>query len=427
MTEMDGIIREHEVYFATLAEQAERYDEMAEHMRAAALFEQELDAEERNLLAVAFKQAVGQRRVAWRIVCAAEQEEQAKGNHMTTASARGYRKKIEAELTSLCQTILALLTDKLIPGATTAEAKVSYYKAQGDYYRYMAEISDDMDRTRATTAAKAAYEDGTKVAETSLKVTSPFRLGLALNHAVFYYEAIAVLQKPETSKLRQFPVEKSSGFGAIFSESTVAVSSFVVLSYRFQHVARVGALRRETVQLGNAVRVFVNLDVTARAPFLSFIRKVASAALVAVFAVRLRRGRPHEAASPIKTGGAARTVRNKSVACVSNVDLQRAGVARSRIFTFETETTSEVAADALLTLLYSKHAGSRNYLISGSTWTARQQWFRELLEVMNAPTEAVRIGRKAFEDAVREIDNLGEDGAKESALVMQLLRDNITL
>ena len=66
--------------------------------------------------------------------------------------------------------------------------------------RYMAEISDDMDRTRATTAAKAAYEagctlchnlqqqrqhplgcseDGTKVAETSLKVTSPFRLGLA--------------------------------------------------------------------------------------------------------------------------------------------------------------------------------------------------------------------------------------------------------
>ena len=61
MTEMDGVIREHEakgaeflsdkwllevmragtaipicmkVYFATLAEQAERYDEMAEHMRA---------------------------------------------------------------------------------------------------------------------------------------------------------------------------------------------------------------------------------------------------------------------------------------------------------------------------------------------------------------------------------------------------------
>jgi len=231
----DGMIREHEVYFATLAEQAERYDEMSEHMRNAALFEQELDAEERNLLAVAFKQAVGQRRSSWRIVCAAEKDELAKGNHMTTGSARNYRKKIESELTNLCQTILALLTENLIPKATTAEAKVSFYKAQGDYHRYMAEISDDIDRVRATTAAKTSYEDGTKVAETSLKVTSPFRLGLALNHAVFYYE------------------------------------------------------------------------------------------------------------------------------------------------------------------------------------------------VMNAPTEAVRIGRKAFEDAVREIDNLGEDAAKESALVMQLLRDNLTL
>ncbi|CAE7276014.1 BMH1 [Symbiodinium sp. CCMP2456] len=424
MTEMDGIIREHEVYFATLAEQAERYDEMAEHMRAviapgvkaktelhseisskAALFEQELDAEERNLLAVAFKQAVGQRRVAWRIVCAAEQEEQAKGNHMTTASARGYRKKIEAELTSLCQTILALLTDKLIPGATTAEAKVSYYKAQGDYYRYMAEISDDMDRTRATTAAKAAYEDGTKVAETSLKVTSPFRLGRVQTAG----------KQEECREVKQ------------------CAPTLQGMEERGQ--------RTETIELeGSAVRVFVNLDVTSPGPLKSFLRKVGSVALVAVFAVRrrtrLEEGKPFSRRAP-----------GASLADLRGGRMQRGG--RSGCFQFQTETTSEVAADALLTLLYSKHAGPRNYLISSATERERQQCFRELLcldeskktiwlsgtdfepqklyKVMNAPTEAVRIGRKAFEDAVREIDNLGEDGAKESALVMQLLRDNITL
>ncbi|CAE7259700.1 BMH1 [Symbiodinium pilosum] len=421
MTEMDGVIREHEVYFATLAEQAERYDEMAEHMRAAALFEQELDAEERNLLAVAFKQAVGQRRVAWRIVCAAEQEEQAKGNHMTTASARGYRKKIEAELTSLCQTILALLTDKLIPGATTAEAKVSYYKAQGDYYRYMAEISDDMDRTRATTAAKAAYEDGTKVAETSLKVTSPFRLGLALNHAVFYYEAFGVLN-PKAGRNFALRALSQAGTEQKFSGKIPCSSLFA------KGFAKVMPLGNQTV------RIFVNLDVVAPGSFLSFLRQVCGVVTVAVFAARRRR-RPDEA---------------KSLQRASNIDLQGAGVDRSQIFSFQTETSSDVAADALLTLLYSKHAGARNYLISETASTMRQQWFKELLVVnsacqtvwlsgdlklqltavdcvMNAPTEAVRIGRKAFEDAVREIDNLGEDGAKESALVMQLLRDNITL
>lgn len=231
----DVVPREHEVYYATLAEQAERYDEMAEHMRRAALHPKELDAEERNLLAVAYKQAVGQRRASWRVVVQVEQEEEAKGNAMTSTSARLYRKKIEGELISICQTILKLLSDLLIPRASTAAAKVSFYKAQGDYHRYIAEISEGHDKTREINAAKQAYEDGTKVAETSLPVTSQFRLGLALNHAVFYYE------------------------------------------------------------------------------------------------------------------------------------------------------------------------------------------------VMRSPTEAVRIGRKAFEDAVREIDNLGEEGAKDSALVMQLLRDNLTL
>ncbi|CAE7728386.1 unnamed protein product [Symbiodinium sp. CCMP2592] len=325
-------------------------------------------------------------------------------------SLSGRPSQIEAELTSLCQTILALLTDKLIPGATTAEAKVSYYKAQGDYYRYMAEISDDMDRTRATTAAKAAYEDGTKVAETSLKVTSPFRLGLALNHAVFYYEA---------SRFSVPPVS-------------------------------------ETDLEGSAVRVFVNLDVTSPGPLKSFLRKVGSVALVAVFAVRRRvRGTRLEEVKPGPPGPPGPP--GVSLAELRGPDGMMDLVARGgSVFGFQTETTSEVAADALLALLYSKHAGARNYLISSATERERQQCFRELLcldeskktiwlsgtdlepqklykapkarasavavrvfasrlrtQVMNAPTEAVRIGRKAFEDAVREIDNLGEDGAKE--------------
>lgn len=228
-------MREHEVYYATLAEQAERYDEMADHMKTASMTGQELDAEERNLLAVAYKQAVGQRRASWRIVANVEQQEEAKGELHRAASARLYRKKIEGEMRELCQAILKLLSDILIPGSTSAESKVTYYKAVGDYHRYIAEITDDVEKTRQTNDAKKAYEEGTRIAEEALPVTSNFRLGLALNHAVFYYE------------------------------------------------------------------------------------------------------------------------------------------------------------------------------------------------VMRAPTEAVRIARKAFEDAVREIDNLGEDGAKDAALVMQLLRDNLTL
>ena len=53
---------------AKLAEQAERYDEMAEHMKNVGSDPAELSVEERNLLSVAYKNTVGSRRAAWRII-----------------------------------------------------------------------------------------------------------------------------------------------------------------------------------------------------------------------------------------------------------------------------------------------------------------------------------------------------------------------
>ena len=44
--------REQDVYFAKLAEQAERYDEMAEYMQRVGEQPVELSVEERNLLSV---------------------------------------------------------------------------------------------------------------------------------------------------------------------------------------------------------------------------------------------------------------------------------------------------------------------------------------------------------------------------------------
>lgn len=48
-------------------------------------------------------------------------------------------------------------------------------------------------------------------------------------------------------------------------------------------------------------------------------------------------------------------------------------------------------------------------------------------EVMNQPDQACTLARKAFDDAISDLDSLGEDSYKDSALIMQLLRDNLTL
>merc|ERR1712096_482452 len=48
-------------------------------------------------------------------------------------------------------------------------------------------------------------------------------------------------------------------------------------------------------------------------------------------------------------------------------------------------------------------------------------------EVLNNPEEACKMARQAFEDAIAELDSVSEDSYKDSTLIMQLLRDNLTL
>merc|ERR1712151_986379 len=48
-------------------------------------------------------------------------------------------------------------------------------------------------------------------------------------------------------------------------------------------------------------------------------------------------------------------------------------------------------------------------------------------EVLSKPEDACKMARTAFEDAIAELDNVAEDSYKDSTLIMQLLRDNLTL
>mmetsp|Transcript_56915 Transcript_56915/g.104038 ORF Transcript_56915/g.104038 Transcript_56915/m.104038 type:complete len:242 (+) Transcript_56915:108-833(+) len=186
--------RDKDVYFAKLAEQAERYDEMADYMEAVGKEPDELSVEERNLLSVAYKNAVGSRRAAWRIITSVEAKEKTKGNEENAKYAKEYCGKVETELQKICDTILSLLDNNLISKASTGESKVFYQKMKADYYRYIAEFTDGDSKKLAAENAKQAYTEAANVAGKDLPVTHPIRLGLALNFSVFQYE---VLQNPE--------------------------------------------------------------------------------------------------------------------------------------------------------------------------------------------------------------------------------------
>ncbi|KAK6340718.1 hypothetical protein TWF696_009042 [Orbilia brochopaga] len=186
--------RESKTFLARLCEQAERYDEMVSYMKEVAKLGGELSMDERNLLSVAYKNVVGTRRASWRIISSIEQKEESKKSDKHVAKIREYRSKIEKELEDVCNDVLMVLEEYLIPKAESGESKVFYHKMKGDYHRYLAEFASGEKRKDAATAAHEAYKSATDVAQTELTPTHPIRLGLALNFSVFYYE---ILNSPD--------------------------------------------------------------------------------------------------------------------------------------------------------------------------------------------------------------------------------------
>jgi len=184
--------KEDLVTSAKLAEQAERYDEMAEFMKELVIATDScLSAEERNLLSVAYKNVVGTRRSSWRVVSSIESKAgvSTESSESTKQIMADYRKKIEEELVKICLNVIDLLDKQLIPSSEEdSESNVFYYKMKGDYYRYLAEVHSSSERVPYVDNSSDAYQKAFDFASTKLPSTHPIRLGLALNFSVFHYE-----------------------------------------------------------------------------------------------------------------------------------------------------------------------------------------------------------------------------------------------
>lgn len=177
---------------AKLAEQAERYDDMVQYMKELTKMGEKLSDEQRNLLSVAFKNVVGARRSAWRIISSIEQKAADKDTKSPAADlAKEYRQEIEKELEDRCGEVLDLINDYLIKTASETanptEATVFYLKMKGDYYRYLVEVTTGDKRKELAEKSNEAYKAATEAAQ-GLASTHPIKLGLALNYSVFHYE-----------------------------------------------------------------------------------------------------------------------------------------------------------------------------------------------------------------------------------------------
>lgn len=108
---LDKKSRSELISLAKLAEQAERYEDMAAAMKRVVEMGsgEQLAREERNLVSVAYKNVVGARRSSWRVVSSIEQKTANDSNESKRRMAKKYLQEVEAELNKICQDVLVSL------------------------------------------------------------------------------------------------------------------------------------------------------------------------------------------------------------------------------------------------------------------------------------------------------------------------------
>ena len=178
---------------AQICEKAERFDEMLEFMKRVSLMEQEMSEEERELFAVAYKEAIGARRRSWRVVCNIEKVEDEKDNRFINLI-RDYKDRIEKELMKYGDELIGILEGKLIPvsAGVNPTAQCSYLKLKADFHRYAAEVSVGDTYTRSCEKAKQAYEEAEKLIKESHSPAHPLKLSIELNRLVMQYEILNI-------------------------------------------------------------------------------------------------------------------------------------------------------------------------------------------------------------------------------------------
>uniref|UniRef100_A0A673GXS8 DEP domain-containing protein 5-like n=1 Tax=Sinocyclocheilus rhinocerous TaxID=307959 RepID=A0A673GXS8_9TELE len=101
-------------------------------------------------------------------------------------------------------------------------------------------------------------------------------------------------------------------------------------------------------------------------------------------------------------------------------------------FNFPSENKPQyihVTGTVFLQLPYSKrkYSSGQRRRRNSATSTNQSLFGSEERVIQNAPEQACQLAKEAFDDAIGHLDNLNEDSYKDSTLIMQLLRDNLTL
>ncbi|KAK3083831.1 hypothetical protein FSP39_003764 [Pinctada imbricata] len=450
---------------------------MVKYMKMVAQDSKELSVEERNLLSVAYKNVIGARRASWRIISSIEQKAETKTEEKA-ALVKSYRLNIEKELDDICTDVLAVIDKHLIPQATQGESQVFYNKMKGDYYRYKAEFATGKDRDDTSTQSLNAYQEASNKAKLELPTTHPIRLGLALNFSVFYYE---IMNKPdEACKLAKAAFDEAIAELDTLSEESYKDSTLIMQLLRDNLTLWTSDAQQE--EMKGFMKTIAEMDdelTVEERNLLSVAYKNVIGARRASWRIMSSLEQKHDS-KPEENSQLTKSYRKeieeeldticKEVLAVLDEHLiPNANTGESKVFYYKMQDNSKwsrffrwfiMCCPASESEQPIKKGDYHRYLAEFSVGDSRKESAEFSLvsykkaseiatnelssthpirlglalnysvfyyEILNKPEQACGLAKTAFDDAIAELDTLSEDSYKDSTLIMQLLRDNLTL
>jgi 14-3-3 protein epsilon len=180
--------RDIDLYMIQLLDQTDRYPDMVHLMKRVIASDPVLNADQRNLLSVAYKNIITGRRNGLRYLSGLLERDDTKSSEQRIAQVVTFQKAIVAELDQYCHELIGLVDSALLPASTDPEARVYYLKLKADYWRYISENKQGDEKAGAAQQAGEAYEAALAIASADIPPYTPTSLGLVLNYAVYLYE-----------------------------------------------------------------------------------------------------------------------------------------------------------------------------------------------------------------------------------------------
>jgi len=207
---MSNEIYPKEIFFALLAQQTNRYEEMISYLQTyiSTQLKEEISKGLRNLLFIGYKNQLNPLRNSLRVIIAYETKEKRKEVSLYLPYIQIYKTKIENLLMTSINNNLNFIETIIKNNTinTVIENKIFFLKLKADLNRYICEISQGELKDKVMRDALLFYQESYSISK-DLYILNITKLGLILNYIVFLYEVMNDIE--QSIKIANENIEKA--------------------------------------------------------------------------------------------------------------------------------------------------------------------------------------------------------------------------